>query len=71
MTESEDTFRSVYVCRFNNRIRQVLMSPGPSTFSKTVNKWNTALIGLMTYYCETVTHVNELLNAWSRQKIQT
>ncbi|KAH8824952.1 NUC071 domain-containing protein [Flagelloscypha sp. PMI_526] len=40
------------VQQFNNRIRQVLMSSGSTTFSKIVNKWNTALIGLMTYYPE-------------------
>jgi pre-mRNA-processing factor 8 len=38
------------VQQFSNRIRQVLMSSGSTTFSKIVNKWNTALIGLMTYY---------------------
>ena len=37
---------------FNNRIRQVLMSSGSATFAKIVNKWNTTLIGLMTYYRE-------------------
>ncbi|KAF8891911.1 U5-snRNA binding site 2 of PrP8-domain-containing protein, partial [Gymnopilus junonius] len=45
------------VQQFNNHIQQVLMS---STCSKIVNKWNTALIGLMTYYCEAVIHTNEL-----------
>ena len=39
---------------FNNRIRQVLMSSGSATFSKIISKWNTALIGLMTYYREAV-----------------
>ena len=29
------------VQQFNNRIRQVLMSSGSTTFSKIVNKWNT------------------------------
>ena len=33
---------------FENRVRQVLMSSGSTTFTKIVNKWNTALIGLMT-----------------------
>jgi hypothetical protein len=50
------------VHQFNNRIRQVLMSSGSTTFSKIVNKWNTALIGLMTYYREAVIHTNELLD---------
>ena len=39
------------------------MSSGSTTFSKIVNKWNTALIGLMTYYREAVIHTNELLDA--------
>jgi len=38
-----------------------------------VNKWNTALIGLMTYYREAVIHTNELLDALvkAENKIQT
>lgn len=32
--------------QFHNRIRQVLMSSGSTTFSKIINKWNTAIIGL-------------------------
>ncbi|KAH9912797.1 uncharacterized protein B0H18DRAFT_1126773 [Fomitopsis serialis] len=51
------------VQQFNNRIRQVLMSSDSTTFSKIVNKWNTALIGLMTYYREAVIHTNELLDS--------
>lgn len=39
---------------FENRIRQVLMSSGSTTFTKIANKWNTALIGLMTYFREAV-----------------
>ena len=41
---------------FENRIRQVLMSSGSTTFTKIANKWNTALIGLVTYYREAVIH---------------
>ena len=63
----------VGVQQFNNRIRQILMSSGSTTFSKIVNKWNTALIGLMTYYREAVIHTNELLDALvkAENKIQT
>ncbi|WRT66224.1 pre-mRNA-processing-splicing factor 8 [Kwoniella shivajii] len=58
---------------FNNRIRQVLMSSGSATFSKVINKWNTALIGLMTYYREAVVHTNELLDSLvkAENKVQT
>ena len=64
---------SAGVQQFNNRIRQVLMSSGSTTFSKIVNKWNTALIGLMTYYREAVIHTNELLDSLvkAENKIQT
>ena len=37
---------------FENRVRQILMSSGSTTFTKIVNKWNTALIGMLcTPYC--------------------
>lgn len=37
------------------------MASGSTTFTKIVNKWNTALIGLMTYFREAVvnTQVNK------------
>ncbi|KCV67421.1 pre-mRNA-processing-splicing factor 8 [Fonticula alba] len=59
--------------RFNNRIRQILMSSGSTTFSKIINKWNTALISLMTYYREAVVHTRELLDliVKNETKIQT
>ena len=43
------------------------------TFSKIVNKWNTPLIGLMTYYREAVIHINGLLDSLvkAENKIQT
>ena len=49
------------------------MRSGSTMFSKIVNKWNTALIGLMTYYCEAVIHTNELLDSLvkTENKIQT
>ena len=41
---------------FENRVRQILMSSGSTTFTKIANKWNTALIGVMTYYREAAIH---------------
>lgn len=38
--------------KFENRVRQILMASGSTTFTKIANKWNTTLIGLMTYYRE-------------------
>eukprot|EP00056_Hartaetosiga_gracilis_P008688 m.125006 g.125006 ORF g.125006 m.125006 type:complete len:2332 (-) comp12970_c0_seq1:97-7092(-) len=59
--------------RFHNRIRQVLMSSGATTFTKVINKWNTALIGLMTYFREAVVNTQELLDLLVKceNKIQT
>ena len=48
--------------RFHNRVRQILMASGSTTFTKIVNKWNTALIGLMTYFREAVVNTQELLD---------
>ena len=48
--------------RFHNRVRQILMASGSTTFTKIVNKWNTALIGLMTYFRESVVNTQELLD---------
>lgn len=42
--------------RFENRVRQILMASGSTTFTKIANKWNTTLIGLMTYFREAVVH---------------
>jgi pre-mRNA-processing factor 8 len=61
------------VALFENRIRQILMSSGSTTFTKIANKWNTALIGLMTYYREAVIHTQELLDLLvkAENKVQT
>eukprot|EP01029_Cantina_marsupialis_P024439 TRINITY_DN628_c0_g1_i5.p1 TRINITY_DN628_c0_g1~~TRINITY_DN628_c0_g1_i5.p1 ORF type:complete len:2322 (-),score=828.59 TRINITY_DN628_c0_g1_i5:259-7224(-) len=58
---------------FENRIRQVLMSSGATTFTKIANKWNTSLIGLMTYYREAVTNTTEMLDLLVKceNKVQT
>merc|ERR1711966_543901 len=58
---------------FENRVRQVLMSSGSTTFTKVVNKWNTALIGMMCYYREATVHTQELLDLLVKceNKIQT
>jgi pre-mRNA-processing factor 8 len=58
---------------FESRIRQILMSSGATTFTKIANKWNTSLIGLMTYFREAVIHTNELLDQLVKceNKIQT
>ncbi|OQR97218.1 pre-mRNA-processing-splicing factor 8 [Achlya hypogyna] len=58
---------------FENRVRQILMSSGSTTFTKVANKWNAALIGLMTYYREAVVQTQELLDLLVKceNKIQT
>lgn len=58
---------------FENRIRQILMSSGSTTFTKVANRWNQALIGLMTYYREAVVNTQELLDVLvkAENRIQT
>ena len=49
------------------------MSSGSTTFTKIVNKWNTALIGMMTYFREATVATQELLDLLVKceNKIQT
>ncbi|KAJ1979992.1 hypothetical protein H4R33_005585 [Dimargaris cristalligena] len=58
---------------FNNRVRQILMSSGATTFSKIANKYNTALLSFMVYYREAVVATREALDLLvkSENKIQT
>lgn len=59
--------------KFNNRIRQILMSSGSTTFTKIANKWNTTLIALFTYYREAAVSTVNLLDTIVKceTKIQT
>ena len=59
--------------KFHNRVRQILMASGSTTFTKIVNKWNTTLIALMTYFREAVVSTQELLDLLVKceNKIQT
>jgi pre-mRNA-processing factor 8 len=59
--------------KFNNRIRQILMSSGSTTFTKIANKWNTTLIALFTYYREAAVSTINLLDTIVKceTKIQT
>ena len=59
--------------KFENRVRQILMASGSTTFTKIANKWNTTLIGLMTYFRESTVHTDELLDLLVKceNKIQT
>lgn len=58
---------------FENRVRHILMASGSTTFTKIANKWNTTLIGLMTYFREAVINTTELLDLLVKceNKIQT
>ena len=62
-----------HVQAFNNRIRQILMSSGSTTFTKIANKWNTTLIALFTYYREAAVSTVNLLDTIVKceTKIQT
>lgn len=59
--------------QFDNHVRQLLMSSGGTTFTKVANKWNTALIGLMTYFREAVINTEPMLDLLVKceNKIQT
>eukprot|EP00835_Amoeboradix_gromovi_P001880 NODE_96_length_21330_cov_0.419858.p1 type:complete len:2207 gc:universal NODE_96_length_21330_cov_0.419858:801-7421(+) len=48
--------------QFSNRMRQILMSSGGTTFLKVVQKWNTALLALIVYYREAILNTPELLD---------
>jgi pre-mRNA-processing factor 8 len=48
--------------KFENRVRQILMASGSTTFTKIANKWNTTLIGLMTYFREATVHTEQMLD---------
>lgn len=54
------------VDKFNNRIRQVLMSSGSTTFTKVASKWNTSLIALFAYFREAVVATPALLDVLVR-----
>jgi len=62
-----------HIQQFNNRIRQILMSSGSTTFTKIANKWNTTLIALFTYYREAAVQTVGLLDTIVKceTKIQT
>lgn len=59
--------------KFENRIKQILLASGSTTFTKIANKWNTTLLGLMTYFREAVINTEKLLDLLVRceNKIQT
>ena len=59
--------------RFDNRVRQILMASGSTTFTKISNKWNTSLIGIVTYFREAIVNTPSLLDLLvrSENKIQT
>ncbi|KAI3630235.1 hypothetical protein MIR68_011670 [Amoeboaphelidium protococcarum] len=61
------------VQKFNNRVRKILMSSSSGAFTKVVNKWNTALIGLVSYFREAIIHTKELLDLLVKceNKVQT
>jgi pre-mRNA-processing factor 8 len=50
------------MAKFHNRVSQILMASGSTTFTDIVNKWNTSLIGLMTYFREDMVNTQELLD---------
>eukprot|EP00834_Sanchytrium_tribonematis_P005171 NODE_296_length_10502_cov_0.638374.p1 type:complete len:2225 gc:universal NODE_296_length_10502_cov_0.638374:3591-10265(+) len=47
---------------FENRMRQILMTSAGTTFQKVIQKWNSALLGLVVYYREAILNTHELLD---------
>lgn len=43
-------------------MRQIIISSGSSTYTKIVNKWNSELIGIVSYYWEAIIGSNNLLD---------
>mmetsp|Transcript_44709 Transcript_44709/g.74621 ORF Transcript_44709/g.74621 Transcript_44709/m.74621 type:complete len:2266 (+) Transcript_44709:990-7787(+) len=58
---------------FENRIRQILMTSGSLTFTKISNKWNTTLIGMVSFFREAIQGSYSLLETIIKceTKIQT
>lgn len=48
--------------KFHNRIRQILMSSGSTTFTKIASKWNSALLSLFSYFREAAVSTESLLD---------
>ena len=62
MDHLEKTLMEEGLKKFENRVRQILMASGSTTFTKIANKWNTTLIGLMTYFREATVHTEQMLD---------
>ena len=58
--------------KFENRVRQILMGSGAATFTKIANKWNTSLIGVITYFREALVGTESFLDLLvkSENKVQ-
>ena len=58
---------------FENRIRNILMSSGSTTFHKIASKYNSTLVAMVTYFREAIATTTELLDLFVRceTKIQT
>lgn len=62
---SEESIR-----RFDNRVRQILMSSGSTTFAKIVKRWNTALTALATYFREAAAATPKLLEVIVKNELR-
>ncbi|KAL0266060.1 UNVERIFIED_CONTAM: hypothetical protein PYX00_011777 [Menopon gallinae] len=49
------------VCAFRQRMNHILRSSTGSTFYKTINKWNAAILALHVYYREAIENTTELV----------
>ena len=75
--KDKDNFKSkissIALLQFENRIRQIIINSGSTTFTKLVNKWNSSILGLITYFREIIKkNKNSFMTlSNSEQKIQT
>jgi len=58
---------------FENRVRQILMSSGSTTFTKIANRWNLSLIGFVTFFREAIGNSKGIIETVIKceNKIQT
>jgi hypothetical protein len=52
--------------QFECRIKQIIMNSGSTTFTKVANKWNSSILGLITYFREFLQKNKNFLAIFSR-----
>ena len=58
------------IMKFNNRVRQILMSSGSTTFAKIAKRWNTTLTATAAYFREAAVATPELLEGFVKGEVR-